>query len=590
MSGNAKRPLPPSSKDGEDLWQKRVRIDNTTASTRTITASKPYRPCLHCGSDEHDFTKCVNECSHCNGEHFFRRCPELGVDVYSPQGFLVFATSSATKRAMEKLLPSSTPSEETKTPPSTTADVLAKLDSIRAELDASGVFQPRKDATTTAPTAAVDEPASIKREPGTDGSSPLRDLPGGEPTPSPQKEMTQSPPKAPAATNPTIIKTECEPKTARSTPPSDLPVAEHSASPPQKQPEQTTKRPTMLSRMLRVGNVACTTTKEELKAFFKGFDVVTVSVPLADLRTARAVGYAYVTISPASEAARAVDELMGKSINGRKVSITVVSGPASTPDELTKTFTPSAKGEPARTVTGTKDPRPQRSRTSAFWAGPRKVSTASPLIKPPPRFGLPKSPSIAATGGLAHPVVVPTSDETKARDEIARRQHAITETRKLIEANRQVMAVSPPESHHLSQQAIVMHEKTIATHRVMIALEEQDIKRRTVMPQQSIITQQPTTSKVQPAAQNISQQPTPQPILAQPSAAVTKPAMPTIRRNGQRDHAREQRLWTMVNNTVRNAVEETYVKGKPFNGKDSKVDRLDPALTEIKAMILGEQQ
>ncbi|KAK5114775.1 hypothetical protein LTR85_010088 [Meristemomyces frigidus] len=79
-------------------------------------------------------------------------------------------------------------------------------------------------------------------------------------------------------------------------------------------------------RRLYIGNLAYATTEGELKDFFKDYLVETTSIP-TNPRTTRPVGYAFVDVSTASEAERAINELNGKSIMDRKVSVQLARKP-----------------------------------------------------------------------------------------------------------------------------------------------------------------------------------------------------------------------------------------------------------------------
>jgi RNA recognition motif-containing protein len=73
-------------------------------------------------------------------------------------------------------------------------------------------------------------------------------------------------------------------------------------------------------RRLYIGNLAYATTEGELKEFFKDFSVESTSIP-TNPRTTRPVGYAFVDLSTPAEAERAINELSGKEILQRKVSV-----------------------------------------------------------------------------------------------------------------------------------------------------------------------------------------------------------------------------------------------------------------------------
>ncbi|KAI9719652.1 MAG: hypothetical protein M1812_003423 [Candelaria pacifica] len=79
-------------------------------------------------------------------------------------------------------------------------------------------------------------------------------------------------------------------------------------------------------RRLYIGNLAYATTEGELTTFFKGYLVESTSIP-TNPRTTRPVGYAFVDVSTASEAERAIAELSGKEILERKVSVQLARQP-----------------------------------------------------------------------------------------------------------------------------------------------------------------------------------------------------------------------------------------------------------------------
>ncbi|KAK7754085.1 hypothetical protein SLS62_003931 [Diatrype stigma] len=79
-------------------------------------------------------------------------------------------------------------------------------------------------------------------------------------------------------------------------------------------------------RRLYIGNLAYATTEGELKEFFKGYLVESVSIP-KNPRTDRPVGYAFVDLSTPTEAERAIAELSGKDILERKVSVQLARTP-----------------------------------------------------------------------------------------------------------------------------------------------------------------------------------------------------------------------------------------------------------------------
>ncbi|KAE8149989.1 hypothetical protein BDV25DRAFT_118784 [Aspergillus avenaceus] len=79
-------------------------------------------------------------------------------------------------------------------------------------------------------------------------------------------------------------------------------------------------------RRLYIGNLAYATTEGELKEFFKSYKIESVSIPV-NPRTNRPVGYAFVDLATAQEATSAINELSGKEILQRKVSVQLARKP-----------------------------------------------------------------------------------------------------------------------------------------------------------------------------------------------------------------------------------------------------------------------
>ena len=96
-------------------------------------------------------------------------------------------------------------------------------------------------------------------------------------------------------------------------------------------------------RRLYIGNLAYATTEGDLKSFFTGYAVYgiaralltssiltgaseTTSIP-TNPRTTRPVGYAFVDLSTADEAQKAITDLSGKVILERKVSVQLARKP-----------------------------------------------------------------------------------------------------------------------------------------------------------------------------------------------------------------------------------------------------------------------
>ncbi|KAL9598005.1 MAG: hypothetical protein Q9219_004761 [cf. Caloplaca sp. 3 TL-2023] len=79
-------------------------------------------------------------------------------------------------------------------------------------------------------------------------------------------------------------------------------------------------------RRLYIGNLAYATSEGALKEFFTGYSIETTSIP-TNPRTTRPVGYAFVDLSTADEAQKAIAELSGKEILDRKVSVQLARRP-----------------------------------------------------------------------------------------------------------------------------------------------------------------------------------------------------------------------------------------------------------------------
>jgi RNA recognition motif-containing protein len=79
-------------------------------------------------------------------------------------------------------------------------------------------------------------------------------------------------------------------------------------------------------RRLYIGNLAYAASEEDIKEFFQGYLVEAVTIP-KNPRTEKAVGYAFVDLSAPSESERAIQELAGKEILERKVSVQLAHRP-----------------------------------------------------------------------------------------------------------------------------------------------------------------------------------------------------------------------------------------------------------------------
>jgi len=82
-------------------------------------------------------------------------------------------------------------------------------------------------------------------------------------------------------------------------------------------------------RRLYIGNLNYDATKETLQKVFEGYSVESIAIPV-NPRTSRPVGYAFVDLSTAEEAAKAIEQLNGNDILDRKVSVQLARKPEST--------------------------------------------------------------------------------------------------------------------------------------------------------------------------------------------------------------------------------------------------------------------
>ncbi|KAI4138753.1 MAG: hypothetical protein L6R39_006629 [Caloplaca ligustica] len=73
-------------------------------------------------------------------------------------------------------------------------------------------------------------------------------------------------------------------------------------------------------RRLYIGNLAYATTEADLEDFFREYSIDDLKIPV-NPRTSRSLGYAFVTLSTADEAARAVEGLSGSQFADRKLSV-----------------------------------------------------------------------------------------------------------------------------------------------------------------------------------------------------------------------------------------------------------------------------
>lgn len=78
---------------------------------------------------------------------------------------------------------------------------------------------------------------------------------------------------------------------------------------------------------LFVGNLSWDTTEDSLRALFSQIGEVQEVVVIMDRRTNRSKGFAFVTYVNAADAARAIEELNGKELDGRQINVSEARDP-----------------------------------------------------------------------------------------------------------------------------------------------------------------------------------------------------------------------------------------------------------------------
>ncbi|EGX49446.1 hypothetical protein TWF173_008540 [Orbilia oligospora] len=157
-------------------------------------------------------------------------------------------------------------------------------------------------------------------------------------------------------------------------------------------------------RRLYIGNLAYTTTEDQLKDFFKGYSIESVSIPV-NPRTSRAVGYAFVDVAKKEEADKAITELSGKEILERKVSVQVARKPGTSPAAAANGEAPNNgdKRAPRRGRGGFRGGRSGgrgsrfRPRSDSTRAAPKDTITADPTETPAPSAAAHSTPVTAIT-------------------------------------------------------------------------------------------------------------------------------------------------------------------------------------------------
>ena len=78
-----------------------------------------------------------------------------------------------------------------------------------------------------------------------------------------------------------------------------------------------------MSNRLFVGNLSFQTTENDLQDAFAAFGSVTEANLMMDRMTNRSRGFAFITMSTAEEAQKAIDGMNGKDMGGRAITVNV---------------------------------------------------------------------------------------------------------------------------------------------------------------------------------------------------------------------------------------------------------------------------
>ena len=78
-----------------------------------------------------------------------------------------------------------------------------------------------------------------------------------------------------------------------------------------------------MSNKLFVGNLSFNTTENDLNDAFAAFGTVTETNLMMDRETGRPRGFGFITMSSAEEAQKAIENLNGKDLDGRALTVNV---------------------------------------------------------------------------------------------------------------------------------------------------------------------------------------------------------------------------------------------------------------------------
>lgn len=81
------------------------------------------------------------------------------------------------------------------------------------------------------------------------------------------------------------------------------------------------RRKNNMSKKLYVGNLPFSTTQETLKSMFASYGEVTEAVIITNKFSGRSKGFGFVTLADDTQAAKAITEMNGKDIEGRKLTV-----------------------------------------------------------------------------------------------------------------------------------------------------------------------------------------------------------------------------------------------------------------------------
>src|SRR5262249_28811674 len=77
-----------------------------------------------------------------------------------------------------------------------------------------------------------------------------------------------------------------------------------------------------MGKKLFVGNLPFSTTNQQMSDLFSRVGTVESASAITDRATGQSRGFGFVEMSPAEEAGRAIEELNGHEIGGRKLTVT----------------------------------------------------------------------------------------------------------------------------------------------------------------------------------------------------------------------------------------------------------------------------